>query len=159
MADNVTVDSNKQWGSADVQVKEHPRNYQSGKVMVETFSAKCPGTSSRKRLKKIHDSIYQMECLNGGVLEIDVVSGNFIDRTLFEVNVYTPKTATEITALEYENLRQKGVYGIGTLDFALPEIDIDNSLTWHIFFVDKGMTEAIASAFISGDFVYIAFTV
>ena len=111
-----TTTKQGQWGNANVQVKEHPRQYKTGRVVVPTYSAQCPDSNRRKRLKKKYGSVYEMECGTSNI-EVDIDSGNYVVGVTFMVNSLVPSETQVITAADFELATRKegqlvdGVYG------------------------------------------------
>lgn len=155
----MTVDTKErtQWGNAQVQVKEHPRQYKTGKVIVPTYSAKCPNSQRRKRLKKTYGSIYVMVC-DGKEVEVDIESGNYVEAITIKVNSYVPDKATLISAEDFERIRQKQhIYGWSQTLFDEASLDI-GLLNWWMAFTNKEMTKGVAFALHGDEHIYIKFS-
>lgn len=147
-----------QWGNALVKVKEHPREYKTGRVVVPTYSAQCMGTHKRKRLKKTYGSIYTMECDEGKMHEVDIQSGNYVQSVIIHVTAYVPKTTEVINAERFERLRMNNrVYGYATILMDLNTVD-KGLLQWSLFYTDAEMTEGVGLALSGEEHIYIRFS-
>lgn len=153
----VKRDENTQWGNALVQVKEHPRKYRTGEVIVPTYSAKCPDSQKRKRLKKRYGSIYVMDCGKGEV-EVDIQSGNYVKNVVISVSSYPPSKTQLISASEFERTRRRsGIYGSSQILFNVDEMQTEDLLDWWLVFTNPEMTEGVGMALLNGEHIYIKF--
>lgn len=146
------------WGNAHVQVREHDRRYRTGRVVIPTYSARCPQGPRRKRLKKQYESIYVMDCGNGKEsLEVDVNSGNYVRGVVIHVDAYAPKSIEPISSEAFDACIAETVYGMSRTQFAVREIS-SNPLVWQMFFTDAAMTEGIAMGLLGSEYVYVQFS-
>lgn len=155
----MTVDTKEQnqWGNGLVQVKKHPREYKTGKVIVPTYSAKCPNSHKRKRLKKTYRSIYTMNCGNEDV-EVDIESGHYVDGIAIKVNAFVPERVKLITASEFERTRRDNHnYGWSDTLFEVDELNA-GLLNWWLIYTNEQMTKGVGVALLNGEHIYIKFS-
>lgn len=144
-----------EWGNARVRVKNHPRNYRTGLVDVPTYSAKCPGSHARKRLKKLYRNVYAMECGNN-TIEVDIDSGNYVEGHVWRVSAVPPRQSKTIGAPAFHR-QIETIYGIASLRFKAATHNIP--LDWTMYFTDAAMSQGVAIAVDDGESLMIEFTV
>lgn len=172
----------EQWGERKVRVKQHIRDYgrSRGKVTVNQYSAECPDSGLRKRLKHIWGDVYEIESGQGGYTKkhyIEIKSGNEIFGAIWQVrsdlkqlpSTYspfnTPPPNFEIVSKErFAGFNSLVKYGTEYRSFIVPMVS-PNTLHWTVFFTNELMNEGVATAWNidpsnpkNNEFIYAIFT-
>lgn len=142
-----------EWGNARVRVKNHPRNYRTGLVDVPTYSARCPGSHARKRLKKLYRNIYEMEC-DGSTVEVDIDSGNYVEGHIWRVNTAHPRQSKIIGSPSFHKQIEM-IYGVASVRFKAANHNAP--LDWTMYFTDASMSHGVAIAVDDGESLVIEF--
>lgn len=136
-------------GSYLVRYKSHNRRYTTGLKQVVTYSAQCPGSPERKRLKQVLGNIYRMMCGDDEYL-IDIASGeHIIDFAhTIERKPASPPDFTLVTSAEFARVWSTAyIYGIEYREVETI-VPTGKSLTWKLFYFD---TELIHGAGVAAD--------